>query len=365
MDKNIDDKLFLLDISTNIFLLLDKDGLIHYANIRCSHVLSRSCLEGKYLSDFMPEKEASELIKETVDVLKKGTMDSFRMSFKSRNYIASVYPKGNIAAVCLCDITENENLSEQLKKTTKQLEISEKALQQVEEQNKAKSYFLAQTSHDLRQPMQALKIFISTLSEEQLPERQQLLVEKINAAADNLYTMLDNLLDISKIESGGMAYHPGYFNLDELIKSLNLEFSEIARNKKIDYCYIPCHKEVFGDPMFVERIIRNLISNAFKYTKNKIVLGCCPEHDSLKIIVIDNGDGISEEEQKKIFEEFYQCQQKYECKKSGAGLGLFIVKKLTELMNSKIEVESEPGKGSCFYFYLPYKKEAPQSEPLN
>ncbi|MGN0913885.1 MAG: ATP-binding protein [Alphaproteobacteria bacterium] len=359
MDKNLDDKLFLLDISTNIFLLLDKDGLIHYANIRCSHVLSRSCLEGKYLSDFMPEKEASEFIKETGKALKNGTMDSFNLSFKSRDYIASIYPKGEFVAVCLWDITDNQNLSEQLKKKTRQLDIAEKKIQEVEEQNKAKSYFLAQASHDLRQPMQALKIFISTLSEEELPERQQLLVEKINASADNLYTMLDNLLDISKIESGGMPYHPRYFNLDDLVKTLNQEFSEIARSKKIDYCYIPCHKEVFGDPLFIERIIRNLISNAFKYTKNKIVLGCCPEHDFLKIIVIDNGDGISEEEQKKIFEQFYQCRQKYECKKSGAGLGLFIVKKLTELMNTKIEVESEPGKGSCFYFSIPYKKEAP------
>ena len=359
MDKNLDDKLFLLDISTNIFLLLDKDGLIHYANIRCSHVLSRSCLEGKYLSDFMPEKEASEFIKETGKALKNGTMDSFNLSFKSRDYIASIYPKGELVAVCLWVITDNQNLSEQLKKKTRQLDIAEKKIQEVEEQNKAKSYFLAQASHDLRQPMQALKIFISTLSEEELPERQQLLVEKINASADNLYTMLDNLLDISKIESGGMPYHPRYFNLDDLVKNLNQEFSGIARSKKIDYCYIPCHKEVFGDPLFIERIIRNLISNAFKYTKNKIVLGCCPEHDFLKIIVIDNGDGISEEEQKKIFEQFYQCQQKYECKKSGAGLGLFIVKKLTELMNTKIEVESEPGKGSCFYFSIPYKKEAP------
>lgn len=228
------------------------------------------------------------------------------------------------------------------------------ARQAAESSNRAKSYFLAQASHDLRQPMQALKIFISTLKEEHLSSHQMQLVDKISASADNLNNLLDNLLDLSKLDSNGFEVNCYGFDISDLLKNIIFEFQEIARDKKITFHPSLCHYTVNSDPILVERVIRNLLSNAFKYTRNKILLGCKRENKYIRILIMDNGRGISPSETEQIFDEFFQSDKIIDNKKKGAGLGLSIVKRISEILDLDIKVTSVEGKGSCFSFQLPF-----------
>lgn len=236
-----------------------------------------------------------------------------------------------------------------------QLQLEE-AVRRAEELSSAKSYFLAQASHDLRQPMQALKIFISALLDEKLSPQQQNLVHKIDESSSNLNNLLDNLLDISRIEAGGLAFHPASFDLGKLLSGLAREYRDLAQSRKIEFRFIPFRQVVFSDPLLIERIIRNLLNNAFKYTQNKILLGIKRHKKKILIMVLDNGCGISPEEQSKIFGDFYQSRQCPSQKKMGAGLGLAIVSRIAGLLGADIRVYSQLGKGSCFTLELPYKK---------
>lgn len=226
------------------------------------------------------------------------------------------------------------------------------AKQKAEELSDAKSYFLAQASHDLRQPMQALKIFIATLMEEKLSNRQLKLVKKIEDSADNLNSLLDNLLDLSKIEAGGVEYQPTVFDIGLLVTGLAREYRVLAHNRHIRFNYVPLHQYVWSDPILIERIIRNLLNNAFKYTKNKILLGIRNCGEKVCILVMDNGCGIAPEDIDNIFQDFYQSRQHIRQKKQGAGLGLAIVSRIATLLNTEITVTSKPGQGSCFSFQI-------------
>lgn len=228
----------------------------------------------------------------------------------------------------------------------------ENARKQAEKLSYAKSYFLAQASHDLRQPMQALNIFIDHLREEKLYPGARQLVDKIAASADNLKALLDNFLDISKLESGGVEYHPLEFDLRSLISKLGHEFSEIALSQHIDFYYNSAAVKVYSDPLLIERVLRNLLSNAFKYNHGKILMGARKLNNFVRIFVMDNGNGISPEDLPHLFDEFYQSPQDKEKRSQGAGLGLSIVKKISQLLNTEVKVSSNPGHSVCFYFDL-------------
>lgn len=232
----------------------------------------------------------------------------------------------------------------------------EKAKRSAEASDRSKSYFLAQASHDLRQPMQALRIFISTLEEEPLDNRQKELLGKISASADNLNNLLDNLLDISKLDSEGFEACLGNFDISDLLKNIFFEFHEIARSRGIHFHTSLCHYTVCSDALLVERVIRNLLSNAFKYTRNKVLLGCKRENDRIRVLVMDNGEGITAEEKERIFDEFYQSRNINDNSRSGAGLGLSIVRRISDILGLDISVDSRPGRGSNFSFLLPLEK---------
>ncbi|MDR1026098.1 MAG: PAS domain-containing protein [Lactobacillus sp.] len=229
-----------------------------------------------------------------------------------------------------------------------------KAKQRAEELNLAKSYFLAQASHDLRQPMQAHKLYIYNLKEEKLNRKQQEIANKIEDSTYNLEGLLNSLLDISKIESGGFYVEKKVFELKTLLDDIVGEFVDLAEhsNIKIKTC-IECDTKIKTDPVLLERIIRNIFSNAVKYTKDTILISCNRNNNKIDIIIQDNGYGISEVELPHIFEEFYQSEKIAENRRLGAGLGLSIVKRLTAILDGKIKVKSTVGKGSKFILELP------------
>lgn len=235
----------------------------------------------------------------------------------------------------------------------------QKAMERAEKLNRDKSYFLAMASHDLRQPMQALNIFIHTLFAEKLNHRQSEILEKIEASANNLKNLLDNLLDISKLDSGGVRAELEVFDIGGLLQNIAAEYHALAHYKSIKFHALLHHGVVQSDPVLVERIIRNLLSNAFKYTNSKIVLGCKRQGKHYRVMILDNGPGIDQKEQEQIFEEFYQSPQQPEHRKQGAGLGLTIVKKIATILGTRIRIDTIPERGTCFSFLIPmYKKKS-------
>ncbi len=243
------------------------------------------------------------------------------------------------------DLTEMINMQQELNA----------AKNKAEDLNMAKSYFLAQASHDLRQPMQALKILIYNLFNSGLTEKQTDIAKKIEYAGNNLNNLLDNFLDVSKLESGGFSAAKEEFMLCDMLSRIYLEFAEISLNKGLDVRFVNCSHQISSDPVLIERIIRNFLSNAYKYTKNKILLGCRRNEDGLKIMVFDNGCGIDEKDLPYIFDDFFQSSKIADNKRQGAGLGLSIVRKIAHLIGGRLDVKSTIKKGSCFILQLPLK----------
>lgn len=227
------------------------------------------------------------------------------------------------------------------------------ARNQAEKLNKDKSFFLAQASHDLRQPMQALSLYLDLMCPDNFNAAQQKLWRKINDTAENLKSLLNNVLDLSKLDYGGTKADKHNFNIGLLLSDLGREFYDIAECKSLVFEYSICNCIVFSDAFLVERVLRNLLSNAFKFARQKVEICCCELKNRVEISVQDDGSGISKEEQEHIFEEFYRGKNSYESKIDGAGLGLTIVQKIISLLDSEIKIESSPGQGSRFFFSLP------------
>lgn len=235
----------------------------------------------------------------------------------------------------------------------------EAAKQELQTVHQAKNYFMAQIGHDLRQPLQALQLFAQTLSEEPLDSSARLLVQKILASADNLKSLLDNMLDLGKLDSGGFCAEFTDFDLGGLFCRLCMEYHHVAASRDIQ---IVCHVNnirLNSDIVLIERMVRNLFSNALKYAQGKILLSCRQFRQWAQIRIIDNGIGISVDDIQHIFEEFYQCRQVQNNRAGGAGLGLSIVRKIADLLGAKIRVRSKLGAYTAFEVSLPMSVPAP------
>ena len=231
----------------------------------------------------------------------------------------------------------------------------EDAKHQAEASNRAKSYFLAQASHDLRQPMQALQMFIELLKEEKNTLRQKQVIQKIEDSAASLKALLDNLLDISRLDSDGIIIENASFDISELLCRLCKEYQSCAELQKIKIICRLQNSIIDSDSLLWERLVRNLLSNAVKYTKDKILISCRKKQKGTLISVADNGAGISKEESKLVFEEFYQSKNIENNRSRGAGLGLSIVQKIARLLGADIKLRSSPGKYTVFSVFLPDK----------
>ena len=202
---------------------------------------------------------------------------------------------------------------------------------------------------------------LAALAEHPLPQTLRELTNKAEISAENLRLMLDNFLDVSRLDVGGIKYHPREFDIGGLMLRIASESADLAAEKSIKFHCLGRKQTVWGDPVLIERIIRNLLENALKFTRNKIVLGSRKEKNKLRIMILDNGNGIIPEEKELIFKEFYQSRRQKGRQYGGSGLGLAIVNKLTMLMKSRLDLDTIPGRGSCFSFTLPLYKPAENS----
>lgn len=255
---------------------------------------------------------------------------------------------------------ENGALLQALRVREEELAV---ALETAEQANRAKSKFLATASHDLRQPLQALRLFTEALQDVANEPETQRLAGQIGKSVNALVDMFDDLLDVSRLDAGIIQPRWQHFELFDLFDRLYVDFEPLAKAKgltlELPYCNEKgmngpqCDAIVYSDPFLLERLMRNLVSNAIRYTdKGTIEVTCHCLIDEVEIAVKDTGVGIHPEVLPHIFEEYYQGDNPHRDRRKGLGLGLAIVRRVEELLGYRVEVESTPGQGSTFRFAL-------------
>ncbi len=233
------------------------------------------------------------------------------------------------------------------------VQLVEQLRQQKEEAveaNSAKSRFLAAASHDLRQPLHALTLFTSTLDEYIHYPKVKKVVNQINSSVNALHTLFNALLDISRLEAGALLVEKVHFKLEDLFAKILDAFLHEADAKGLRLIFEPCHVAVYSDPILLEQVLRNYVSNAIRYTnEGTISITCRSDHGHIRISVSDTGVGIPVENHQAIFREFHQLGNPERDRSKGLGLGLAIVERIATLLEHPIGLESDLAKGSVFW----------------
>ncbi|ODT05666.1 MAG: hybrid sensor histidine kinase/response regulator [Mesorhizobium sp. SCN 65-20] len=236
--------------------------------------------------------------------------------------------------------------------------------------DRAKTRFLAAASHDLRQPIHALSLLISTLAvmgqRGDVPSGDaRSLASRAKSVVGNLSGLLNALLDISKLDAGIVTVANETVSLRELFRDLHAEFAAEARERDLEWRVVDSSLRVESDPMMLKRILNNLLSNAFRYTnEGSVLLGCRRRGDLVEIQVFDTGPGIPEDQQAAVFEEFVQLQNPARDRTQGLGLGLAIVRRTAGLLNHPLRLVSNPGRGSMFSVTVPAVRAAATARPV-
>ncbi|MCP4430507.1 MAG: PAS domain-containing protein [Gammaproteobacteria bacterium] len=240
------------------------------------------------------------------------------------------------------------------------------AKSEAEEANISKIKFLAATSHDLLQPMNAASLFASALLEKNLPEDTRGLVQSLSYSLENIESLISALVDISKLDAGVVEAEMGSFNVSELLDNLAKEFNQQTDDTTLDMRYVASTLFVETDSQLLARILRNFLSNALRYTEQgKVLLGCRRRKTGLEIQVLDTGPGIAKSERREIFHEFQRGKSANINDDKGLGLGLAIVDKISRILDHPIDIKSIPGKGSCFSVLVPYAIQQPGIDNKN
>jgi signal transduction histidine kinase/DNA-binding response OmpR family regulator len=230
--------------------------------------------------------------------------------------------------------------SRQLEDKTRQLEIA----------NKYKSHLIASASHDLRQPLHALNLFVARLRDEPDPVDRSRLVASIDASMASMNELFESLLDMTKLDAGIVEPSPTKLPVQRLLDRIETTFADAAQRKGFRLRVVENGAWVESDPILLERILLNLVSNAVRYTvRGGVLVGCRRRGgNTLRIDVCDTGPGIPEDQRRSIFGEFYQLARSDAGRREGLGLGLAIVDRLCRLLAHRVEVDSHPGRGSRF-----------------
>jgi PAS domain S-box-containing protein len=253
-------------------------------------------------------------------------------------------PSGLLVVAAIRDITDRRAIQRELRAAR---EAADRA-------NEAKSRFLATASHDLRQPLQAMALLNGTMRR---MARDPDLIDALDQgqqAIEGMSRLLNALLDIGKLESGAIKPEVTDFKVAALFEELRAEFAGLAASKGLRLEIEPCADRVRSDPSLVGQAVRNLVSNAIKYTREgSVLLRCLHGPSCLRLEVADTGVGIPADELSRIYDDFYQVGIPTNTSREGYGLGLGIVSRIVRLLGLKLDVASEPGKGSIFSLELP------------
>ncbi len=226
--------------------------------------------------------------------------------------------------------------------------------------NRAKTQFFAAASHDLRQPLHAMGLFAEALRQKSRDPEVASLVNSINESVDALEGLFGELLDITRIDTGGVDVNPAPVRMRDLFARLRLHFEPTAFEKGLMLSFHGEQRVAHADPVLLERVLRNLVSNAIRYSDDGgVLVSCRPRQGKLLVQVWDSGIGISEANLPRIFDEFFQAQSNRPLEahhRKGLGLGLAIVKRLAALMEAPISVRSRAGHGTVFSLEVPVGK---------
>lgn len=382
--------LSLIEASLDPLVTISSEGKIMDMNMATANItgLSRKELTGTdFFAYFTEPQKAREVYRE---VFAKGSVADSPLTIRHKEgkltdvlFNGSVYKDdmGNVLGVVIVarDITNQKRFENELIEAKSR---AEGATEKAEESNKLKEAFLANMSHEIRTPMNAIIGFSDLLSRRKLGTQEKEYVTTIKLAGENLLTIINDILDISKIEAGMMTFEETNFNVSGLFKSLNEMLIEKAKEKNLELSFI-CDQEVpdvlLGDATRLTQIIVNLVGNAIKFTNkgsvqvNARVLkngDASLSHRSgkdwkletgldnvlLEFSVTDTGIGIAQDKLGQIFERFRQAESHTTRKYGGSGLGLSISKQLVELQGGVMSVKSELKAGSTFTFSISYKK---------
>jgi two-component system CheB/CheR fusion protein len=244
-----------------------------------------------------------------------------------------------LMAAAIRDVTERKRVEAELKA----------AHLAAEHANLGKSRFLATASHDLRQPLQTLGLLHGALRRKITDADCQDILQQQEDAIDAMSRLLNALLDISKLESGAIKAQPTDFPLATLFEELRRDFTSVAGNKGLRLAFDATDVRVHCDPALLGQLLRNLVSNAIKYTPRGSVQVSCQRRDGkMRVEVRDSGLGIAADQLPLIFEEFYQVGVSPNTSRDGYGLGLSIVRRICNLLDLPFDVQSTPGAGSVF-----------------
>jgi signal transduction histidine kinase/CheY-like chemotaxis protein len=257
---------------------------------------------------------------------------------------------------------ELQELAEQFNRMGAQLQESYADLERriaertrdLETANQGKSRFLAAASHDLRQPIHALSLLVAQMRSPGHSADRNEIVAQIEAGVAALGNLFDDLLDISKLEAGAVAAQLEDFAISAVLGAINAQFAPVAREKGLRLKVLPVNARVHSDPVLLQRVLSNFVSNAVRYTeRGGVLVGCRRRGANLQIAVWDSGCGIPEDHREDIFREFVQLDSPDRDRGKGLGLGLAIVARLAPLLGTRIELRSVPGRGSMFAISVP------------
>ncbi len=301
---------------------------------------------GRPLEDLSALATDAEMLPDARSVLKNHKPVEREIQAKTGAwYIRRILPyrtnEKTVAGIVIIfnDITERRRIADALEIAERQAQLA----------NLGKTRFLAAASHDLRQPLQTLVLLHDMLAASVTDEKTKKLVSRLDETVGAMTGMLNALLDINQIEAGTVVTEKVTFSINELLQRMQGEFSFHAEAQGLKLHVVPCTLSVNTDPRLLEQMIRNLLSNALKYTKTgKVLLGCRRQKDRVSIEIWDTGIGIPVKEQQAIFDEYHQLDNSARERSRGLGLGLSIVKRLGILLDHRVSVRSQHGRGSGF-----------------
>ena len=357
-----------LDAAPDAMLIIDEAGVIRFANRQVSAIFgyAHEQIIGRLVEELLPERFLirHRAHRERYAVGPRVRPMGAGLELFGRRRDGSEFPveislspiegqEPPLVAAAIRDVSRRKHMEDELIATRRQ---AEKARETAEYANRAKSRFLATASHDLRQPLQTLALLNGTLrrivTDPQATEALSQQEQSIGAMS----RLLNALLDISKLESGAIKPEPTDFGVAAIFEELRREFASIAADKGLELDVEQSDICVRSDRSLLEQVLRNLVSNAIKYTRRgRVALNSLLTSDSLvRIQILDTGIGIPADQLGSIYDEFYQVEVAPGGSRDGYGLGLSIVRRIADLLDLKLEVRSQPGQGSSFSVLLPH-----------
>jgi two-component system, sensor histidine kinase len=355
-----------LEAAPDAIIIIDASGIVRYANRQVSALFGHSHDEiiDQHVERLMPERFRRQHVGH-----REGYISNVRvrpmgagLDLLGQRQDGTEFPieislspiqDGDrvLIAAAIRDVTDRKRVEGELVVAR---QVAEEAREIADRANLAKSRFLATASHDLRQPLQTLALLNGTLRRMISDVESLHAISQQEQAIGAMSRLLNALLDISKLESGTIKPEFTNFTVAGLFEELNREFSSAATDKGLKLQIETCRYIAHCDPSLVEQVLRNLVSNAIKYTRQGLVqVRCRTESLRVHIEILDTGIGIPEDQIPYIFEEFYQVGVATHSLRDGYGLGLNIVQRIVSLLGLHLDIRSEVGKGSVFTLSLP------------